>query len=348
MTDHRPGHDVLDEALDLLAPYGPEWLNGLASHGPMTAEAMLRMDRPDAVLPWTERYVRRLEPAPAPGLSLTDDEWPDALGRRDRYADWWARFRNDLTEQPWELAVAQWTPVLLTGLWGAAGHGVIRAAHAVRALGDHDSPQRLDELARGLAYWAAQWQPLPGDATLTGSSSLDAAMAAVKGLTLPETGGWLITEILGPIDEVVGFPEAVAALGPVTVSDLTAAFARVYLANAEHAAIPLVHAVTAPTALRSLLPLLPPEQHRGAVGDVWRACAALLLGFGTVNAAPIDPDAPHAPGLAHDELADRAVASGDEHAIKLTEACLREHAIAPDPAYLAAAADACDRLRDDQ
>ena len=37
------------------------------------------------------------------------------------------------------------------------------------------------------------------------------------------------------------------------------------------------------------------------------------------------------------DLVDRAVASGDEHTIKDTEACLREHALAPDPGYLAAA-----------
>jgi hypothetical protein len=37
-----------------------------------------------------------------------------------------------------------------------------------------------------------------------------------------------------------------------------------------------------------------------------------------------------------DELIDRAIASGDEHAIKFTEVCLREHALSPDPAFLAA------------
>jgi hypothetical protein len=44
------------------------------------------------------------------------------------------------------------------------------------------------------------------------------------------------------------------------------------------------------------------------------------------------------------ELIDHAVASGDEHAIKFTEACLRENAILPDPAYLAAAWSAVGHL----
>ena len=36
-------------------------------------------------------------------------------------------------------------------------------------------------------------------------------------------------------------------------------------------------------------------------------------------------------------LIQSAIECGDEHAIKFTEACLREHAIMPNPSYLAAA-----------
>jgi hypothetical protein len=53
---------------------------------------------------------------------------------------------------------------------------------------------------------------------------------------------------------------------------------------------------------------------------------------------------PAASPLAPDDLADLAVAAGDEHAIKLTEACLRLHAETPDPVFLHAAARASDLL----
>jgi hypothetical protein len=43
-------------------------------------------------------------------------------------------------------------------------------------------------------------------------------------------------------------------------------------------------------------------------------------------------------------LIDRALATRDEHAIKFTEACLREHALNPKPVYLQAAWDAVGRL----
>jgi hypothetical protein len=45
-----------------------------------------------------------------------------------------------------------------------------------------------------------------------------------------------------------------------------------------------------------------------------------------------------------DELIDRAIACGDEHAIKFTEVCLREHALKADQAFLAAAAHAIQML----
>ena len=45
-----------------------------------------------------------------------------------------------------------------------------------------------------------------------------------------------------------------------------------------------------------------------------------------------------------DELFDRAIACGDEHAIKFTEVCLREHAFNPDPAFLVAANRAIEML----
>lgn len=339
MTDH----DVLDDALALLAPYGPEWHNGLSSHGPMAAEALLRMGRPDSVVPWVERYVEHLAPAPPDAAPLTDDEWPGALGHHSAYPAWLARFRRELAASPPDAVLARWAPVLAPGLFGAACHGVLRAAHATRALTDHASPQRVDELARGLAYWAASYEVLPGAPALSGPLPLADALGRVGNLELPSRGGWLITEVLAPLPEVTGFADAVDALGPTSLSAITATFARAYLAVDASGVIPLVHAVTGPTSLRSLLPHLSAQVQPLALGAAWQAGAALYLGWGEHGLAAVDAGA--AAGLDADELADRAVASGDEHAIKLTEACLREHAVRPDPAYLLAAADVCERLR---
>lgn len=57
-----------------------------------------------------------------------------------------------------------------------------------------------------------------------------------------------------------------------------------------------------------------------------------------------DPDRKEESRSTPQELAERAVKSGDEHAIKFTDVMLNEYAIAPDPVYLAAAEDAIGRL----
>ena len=55
---------------------------------------------------------------------------------------------------------------------------------------------------------------------------------------------------------------------------------------------------------------------------------------GLTNHAPMAVEPPRE---SRDTLIDMAVANGDEHVIKFTEACLREYDRNPLPAYLAAA-----------
>jgi hypothetical protein len=47
---------VLDEALERLAPYDINLVNGNANHAPMVAETLCALGRPAAVLPWIEAY----------------------------------------------------------------------------------------------------------------------------------------------------------------------------------------------------------------------------------------------------------------------------------------------------
>ncbi len=49
-------YSALDETLDLMAPMGPDLVNGFSNHAPMAIEAMCAMRRADAVMPWFEGY----------------------------------------------------------------------------------------------------------------------------------------------------------------------------------------------------------------------------------------------------------------------------------------------------
>lgn len=125
------------------------------------------------------------------------------------------------------------------------------------------------------------------------------------------------------------------------ISALTATFSRVYLRHGtKHDTIAFVHTVTGPCSLRRIAPYVKPETARAAFPYAWQTTAAIY----SADARKGDPQREPESKLARPELVARALDSGDEHAIKFTEVMLAEHELNPDPAYLAAAEDAIQRL----
>jgi hypothetical protein len=232
----------------------------------------------------------------------------------------------------------------------AAFHGVIRAAHAARSLSAGETPARRRELGEGLAYWAANYHPLPEMRTGAGvgvSAGVGAragrrpsqALAGVLGVPAGDqvTRG-NITERLSPVERFAPFASAAdlvdtAGDASAFISDLTETFAGVFLASVPPGSlITFVHGVTGPSAVRLLLPHLDPASRATALRYAWQGAAALYSGFSGKPPAGRGGEVPK-----RDDVIDRAIATGDEHAIKLTEACLREYAVNPKPVYLAAA-----------
>jgi hypothetical protein len=243
---------------------------------------------------------------------------------------------------------------LLPGVAAAATHGVIRTSHAARSLAaaeaagrsDPDTAERRDELARGLAYWAASYIELPLAARPGGTLDPAAAIRALPVLDEPDPGGLITARLKQGLPRLPGLGPAVAALRPAAdpapdLRDLAREFAGVFLAYGRRQPITFLHAVTAPVAAYSVLPLLPAELARPTHDALWQVGAALYA----VHAGRLTPEPlPAASPPPAEDLTDRAVATGDEHAIKLTEACLRLHAGTPDPVVLHAAARASDLL----
>jgi len=321
----------------------------LTNHGPMAAEALIALGRAEQVAAWVEGYKRRFtSPYPAAYRAVTRANWREALGDARREADWVEFMSRELKEAAWPQVVGQWASTLAPGLSAAAAHGLIRTAHAVRSLQAKETELRRRELAEGLGYWAARYQPLP-DAPSGKPGGLKPAEALARVPHLPDekrmrgsidTGLRSLNQLpaFAQVADLIALPTEAAPF----LSELTETFAAVYVRHVQaRNAIVLVHAVTGTTALRSLLPYLSPSATRSAQRSGWQLAAAIYAVYGDGPTNPL----PAAKEIKRDDLIDRAVASGDEHAIKFTEACLREYALNPKTVYLQAARDAVERFR---
>ncbi len=346
-----------DEAIERFHLNDMEYSGGLASHGPMGAEALEALGHQALIPAFLDIYVPRLPPA-SQGEPLTASEEAAALGDFERRAGWVARFEAELEEGDWRDVVAARVPGLLPGLFAAAGHGFLRVAHAVRSLEREDSPLRRRELARGLAHWAARYQSLPGKpaeaagvaAAGTTGKAVAEALAAWPLLHEAEARTGYFFEIVGRLDDFPDFARAVETLPAPAAGELEAyldalcaASASLYLAHPE-ARIPYVHAVTLPSALRLVAPLLSEADQARAAGYVLQAVGALHSMFGERRApVEIDPEV-EAGAVDWDEIRYRAACSIQEHAIKMTEACWREEKRSGDKVFRLAASDAALRL----
>ena len=342
-------YSVLDAALERISASGPDLSNGFANHAPMAIEALCALGRGDAALPWLERnwrYRSMLLPRRKPAQAVAD--WEAALGN-NRPEDWSVFLDGDFSAGNWRIGLAHWTRRLSPGASAAALHGIIRVGHAARGLQDRVTPLRLRELRDAFAYWAAHYHTLPSAPGTVAPLPAAAAILRVRPAPAPrQRRAGAITTALGILVEDPDFPAVIDLLDVgddpgAVLSDVTETFARVYLANAVDGigVITFIHGVTGAVALRSLLQFLSLDQARTTLRHLWQAGAALYAALGV--ASPVAEDvAPPDESIA--ALIDRAVATGDEHAIKFTEALLREYAIRPRPVYLAAAAHAIDAL----
>jgi hypothetical protein len=333
---------MLDQALEYLGGFGPDLRNGMTTHAPMVSEALCALGRPDAVMPWLERYAAQALPRPPARERIERAGFRAALAREERFSDWSAFFADELANAKWRELLDAWVARLAPGICAAATHGVIRVGHAARALGELETPARLRELADALASWASTYQELPTTRRrVAGSFRPREAIARVA--LQPREQRVFAGTIVSSLAGLERFPEFAGVIGLLDtafepsdlVAELTEVFARVLVENARDAltAIVLTHGVTSIAALGNLLPHVRETTARAALPYAWQASCGLYATFGS---APAPPRAFVSAGGHASELAERAIAHGDEHAIKLAEACLAAHARSPSPVLLEA------------
>ncbi|NRQ40136.1 DUF4243 domain-containing protein [Nonomuraea sp. NN258] len=336
---------VLNEAYERFHRTGPEWgEDQLTNHGPMAAEVLVRRGRADHVGGWVAHYLRRLDDLPATTGVITEASWAEALGDGRRIGDWVAYFTGRLAEQPWRQVLATWWPRLLPGVLAGTTHGVIRVGHVVRALlAGAESPATLDELAHGLAFWAARSRGVPQVGDPGGRLSPQAALDLLP--RIPEQQG-NVAHRLGQLARLDGWQTTVTGLRPAAspdevparLADLVTAATLRYLTHGHGQPVLLVHTATAPNAVLHTLPALPRELWTPSLTAIWTTTAAVFSAYAPPEPAPRSslPGPPSdSDGVA--DVLERAIAHGDEHVIKFTDTAAEVYTRTGHPDALAAA-----------
>ena len=317
---------TLDRLLAQLSAYGPELTNGFTSHAPMVAEALCEMGQAEAAQQWVQRHLHEGTARPNAMSPIDLHEWAAALGCENRFSDWAELMRIELRRDDWREALDRWCTRLAPGFAAAATHGVIRTAHAARAMAARASEARLTELADGLALWASAYQALPSrrDANARVSEPTEALARVARVPLAQRRNGGAITTALGVLAELPAFAPVIAWFDPgddviTSGQQLARAFAEVFAAQVRDplTAIVFTHAITSTAAVLWLTPLIRPTTARELLIHAWQTGAAMLAVYGEEPVPEIDrtpePD---------DAIISKAIAHGDDHIIKLSGACM--------------------------
>jgi Questin oxidase-like len=302
-------HQLLDHNLHFAAEYG----GMLSNHLPMALQALNALGASDERLTaYAERYALRFEGLPKAPAAAPLADWEGALGRIDAFDALHASFLAVLQQQGTDRALRQVLPRLWLGVVAAAFHGVIRTAHAVQA--GHQG-----EIAAGLAYWAARWQPLPAATAVRGLMQFARWSERVEAAALQtRANGSLISTRIGHLMHSPVFAQLADSLAiePTLLPQAADWAASLYARSGNFT---VLHMVTGARAVRVLWPWV--EDGATVAPLLVRALTAAALAS---NLQLLD-DEPEL--LPWDGLRAAAVLDEDEHVIKLVHACIESHAM---------------------
>lgn len=163
----RPHEELLDEVYGKYAdsdPFLP--ITRFIDHSTMGAEALVELGAGDLARSWIARHPVRPYLAPVTGIPIPSG-WKQALGKRECHGDWIRHFDTELASRPFQAVLAEWVGRFAHDVGAFLFHGLIRTAHAARALVHKDTPARRTELARGLSLWAIGIHTAPPESPLT-------------------------------------------------------------------------------------------------------------------------------------------------------------------------------------
>ncbi len=325
--------------LDRCAALSPEYGAGMSTHLPMALQALHGLGAPPARLAALyEQVAPTLSSRPPLRAAAAGPSggWQADLGRFDAFESLNADFSAALAQQGLQALLFERLPVLMPAVGSAAFHGLIRTAHGVAA--GHGA-----EVVCGLAYWASRFQPLAQVATATSATEfsqtnhcdLPAWLAALRGLPAP--AGPAPRAISAGMRAWAAVPGFAAAAGTLRLqADTLAVLARLAAGlYAKTGNFTVLHGVTACHALHTLQPWL--GNAAAVMPHFSQAFAAALLASGWAGCPGLPARPPLGASLPWPSITARAMASPDEHVIKLVHASLALWRVSGEAVFQAAA-----------
>jgi hypothetical protein len=321
---------TLSELLDANARFALGG-RGTTNHCPMALVALRRMGASPARLRaffehWTHEYALS---APPVERVIARRDWARHLGDAAAFGALRGVFLDWIAEDgapPVLAAVLRDAPFAPAS---GAFHALIRLAYGLEA-------GHAGEIAAGLAALVAGHLPL--DHSLDGLPRADSARAAFERAAQAMGGagvqGEMITTRLRKVGDDARFKAAL--LAPPTsaslIDDVAAAALDAYWRTPDFT---ILHTVTATHAARTLFARLPKIQVAALLPPLW---IALCAAYASVRQPARDETSTLTVDLEWHEICRLAVASDDDHVIKMTYTCLCEDQRRPSPLYRAAAA----------
>ena len=320
-ADSRALRALLTDAARFDAEYG----GGLSNHLPMALTALARLGADDERLAqFAQRYSQRLNPAAPPEPWSAEQPWRERFGDPQAWPTYRTLFCQWIAYEGAPQVLAQVLPPLMQGVAAAAFHGAIRVAYALAA-------EHAGELADALAYWACRWFSC-GTPRDDGSEREPARVLARLDFARELAPQPLIAQAIAAAAAHARFDAALAPLHVnlrTTLPRLAQIAAERYAAGAD---LTVLHLVTSAHAVAELLPWIDEPQRLPALAFYARAAAAAWA-----TCKPRDTPLPPLAVLPWSEIVARAIASDDDHVVKLVDSC-RAHERASGGAAWAAAA----------
>jgi len=328
---------TLDILLDANARFSLD-AKGTTNHCPMALVALAKMGAPPSRLQaffdyWEREYALLL---PQHAEPVARAAWPAQQGRREAFDAVKLCFEGWLAEADAAQVLAAVLQQIPAAPGSGAFHAWIRLSYGLEAAHAGEIAAGLAALVVGnLAIPVALIEPVA-------ASSVDAALARLAQVFCGTA--FAGNSITGRLRAVAADSRFAAALtAPPAMPGLSATLdAMAHTAIAAYwqtADFTVLHMVTVIHAARRIFAMLPAQQAPQLLRELWVAwCAAYV----SIGAPPLDPAGFPVPGA--ETLPDwavlltAAVASNNDHVIKLSYTCYCEAARDPQPLYRAVVA----------